>query len=105
MVTTLMIVVLSIFNPISYGLSDSVAPMWGASEAPPKISRRESSLTPCCYIAFVCLCINGSHAKIWTEVSKFERDFRISKFSEIEISRHIDKQKIAITHLILKIED
>ena len=25
----------------------------GASEAPPKISRKESSLTPCCYIVFV----------------------------------------------------
>ena len=29
----------------------------GASEAPPKISRKELSLTPCCYIAFVCLYI------------------------------------------------
>ena len=29
----------------------------GASEAPPKISKKESSLTPCCYIAFVCLYI------------------------------------------------
>ena len=29
----------------------------GASEAPPKISKKESYLTPCCYIAFVCLYI------------------------------------------------
>ena len=27
------------------------------SSAPPKISRKELSLTPCCYIAFVCLYI------------------------------------------------
>ena len=45
-------------NPISYSLSDSVAPTGGgASEAPPKISKKESSLTPCCYVAFVCLYI------------------------------------------------
>ena len=77
----------------------------GASEAPPKISRKESSLTPCCYIAFVCLYIQGSHANFRTEISKFERDFRILKFCEIEISHHIDKRKMAITRLILKIQD
>ena len=70
-----------------------------------QISKKESSLTPCCYIAFVCLYIEGSYAKNRTEISKFERDFRISKYCEIEISHHIDKQKIAITRLILKIED
>ena len=42
----------TIFNPISYGLSDSVAPTGGGP-----ISRKELSLTPCCYIAFVCLYI------------------------------------------------
>ena len=72
----------------------------GASEAPPKLSRKESSLTPCCYIAFVCLYIQGSHAKIRTEISKFEQDFRIS-ICEIDISHHIEKRKIAITRLIL----
>ena len=36
----------------------------GASEAPPKLSRKESSLTPCCYIAFVSGYIDGSHPKI-----------------------------------------
>ena len=40
-----------------------MAPMGGASEAPHKISRKESSLTPCCYIAFVNWYIYGSHAK------------------------------------------
>ena len=40
-------------NPTSHGVSDSVAPMGGASEAPPKKSRKESFLTPCCYVAFV----------------------------------------------------
>ena len=29
----------------------------GPQSPPPKISRKESSLTPCCYIAFVCLYI------------------------------------------------
>ena len=37
------------FNPTSHGVLDSVAPMGGgASEAPPKKSRKESFLTPCC---------------------------------------------------------
>ena len=46
-----------------------------------------------------------SHAKNHTEISKFERDFRISRFCEIEISHHSDKRKIVITYLILKIQD
>ena len=45
----------------------------GASEAPPKISRKEPSLTPCCYIAFVCL----YKKKNRMEISKSERDFRL----------------------------
>ena len=52
------------FNPNSYGLSDSVAPTGGGLRGPPKISKKESSLTPCCYIAYFYLYILGSHAKI-----------------------------------------
>ena len=48
----------SSINPTSYGILESrYLTGGGASEAPPKISRKESSLTPCCYIAFVCLYI------------------------------------------------
>ena len=39
------------------------------------------------------------------EIPKFEQDFRISKNFKIEISHHLDKRKIDITRLILKIED
>ena len=35
----------------------------GASEAPHKISRKESSLTPCCYIAFVRFIFRGHMQK------------------------------------------
>ena len=43
----------------------------------------------------ICLFVYlGSHAKIRTEISKFEGDFRISKFCEMDISLHIDKQKM-----------
>ena len=45
------------------------------------------------------------HTKIWTEISKIQRDFRISKFFKIEISHHLDKWKMDITRLILKIQD
>ena len=43
----------------------------GPQRPPPKISRKELSLTPCCYIAFVCLlylgatCKNLDRIKIW----------------------------------------
>ena len=41
-------------NPTSHGVSDSVAPMVGGLRGPPpKKSRKESFLTPCCYIAFL----------------------------------------------------
>ena len=73
-------------NPTSHGVSDSLAPSGGPQRPPPKKSRKYSFLTPCCYIAFLRFYIKGSHTKIWTETSKFERDFRISKFCEIEIS-------------------
>ena len=39
------------------------------------------------------------------EISKFERDFKISKFCEMEILHQLDKRKIHITRLILKIID
>ena len=39
------------------------------------------------------------------EVSNLSKDFRISKFCKIELSHHIDKQKLPITRLILKIQD
>ena len=43
-----------LFNPTSHGVSDFVAPMGEGPQrpAPPKKSRKESFLTPCCYIAF-----------------------------------------------------
>ena len=69
-------------------------PWGGASEAPPpKKSRKESFLTPCCYIAFFTWYIQGSHAKNQPEISKFEQDFRISKFCENKILHHLDIQK------------
>ena len=89
------------FNPISYGLSDSVAPTGG----PPQDIKEGVNSNPmllCSICLFVYL---GSHAKIRSEISKFEGDFRISKFLEIEISHHNDKRKMAITRLILKIQD
>ena len=48
-------------NPISYGLSDSLAPMGGgASEAlPPKILKKESSLTPCLFVYLGVTCKNS----------------------------------------------
>ena len=78
---------------------------WGASKARPKKSRNELFLTTCCCIAFVSWYIYGSHAKNQPETSKFEQDFRISKFCKIDISHHLDKRKIDITRLILKIQD
>ena len=52
------------FNPTSHGVSDSVAPMGGGPERTPhKKSRKESFLTPCCYIAFGTWYIKGSHKK------------------------------------------
>ena len=46
-------------NPISYGLSDSVAPTGGGRlRGPPPIDIEEGVIyTPCCYIPFVCLYI------------------------------------------------
>ena len=41
--------------PLTLSPTDSVAPMGKGPQRPPKISRKESSLTHCCYIAFVCL--------------------------------------------------
>ena len=41
-----------LFNPTSHGVSDSVASMGRGPQRPPKKSREESFLTPCCYIAF-----------------------------------------------------
>ena len=41
-------------NPTSYGILES---RYLTRGGPPKISRKELSLTPCCYIAFVCLYI------------------------------------------------
>ena len=89
----------------SHGLSDSVAPMGEASEAPPKKSRKESFLTPCCYIEFFTWYILGSHAKNQPEISKLEQNFRISKFCNVEILHHLGKWKIDIPHLILKIQN
>ena len=86
-------------NPNSHGVLDSVA------EAPPQKSRKESFLTPCFYIAFVTKYFQVSHAKNQPETSKFEQDFRNSKFYEMEISHHLDKRKIYVTCLILKIQD
>ena len=43
--------------------------------------------------------------KVQPEITKFEQDFSISKFCEIEILHRLDKQKINITRLILKIQD
>ena len=41
-------------NPTSHGVSDSVVPIGGGLRGPPpKKSRKESFLTPCCYIAFI----------------------------------------------------
>ena len=39
------------------------------------------------------------------QISKFEQDFGISNFYEIDISHRIDKRKIAKTHLIFTIQD
>ena len=55
-------------NPISYGLSDTGG---GASEAPLKISRKEWSLTQCCYIAFVCK-NSDQNLKIWARFQDFK---------------------------------
>ena len=39
-----------LLNPTSHGVSDSVAPMGGSLRGPPpKKSRKETFLTPCCY--------------------------------------------------------
>ena len=68
-----------------------------AYQPTPEISRKESFLTPCCYIVFVNWYIYESHTRIQTKNSKFEQNFRISKFCEIENTHHLDKRKIATT--------
>ena len=77
--------VVSNLNPTSHGVSDSVAPMGGGtSEAPPpKKSRRESFLTPCCYIAFLLGKFRGHMQKIsqksqnLSKISGFQKNFKI----------------------------
>ena len=77
---------LQMFNPTSYGILESRYLM-GVG---PKISRKELSLTPCCYIAFVCLYIYmqkfGPKSQNWSEISGFENfvklRFRITLTSE-----------------------
>ena len=43
-----------------------------------------------CYLVFL-----GVTCKNQPKISKFEQDFRISKFCEMEISHHFDEQKSA----------
>ena len=73
------------FNPISYGLSDSVARTW---------------LWLLWLVSIYSICMFVYLRVTWTENSKFEQDFRISKLCEIKILHQIDKQKIAITTIL-----
>ena len=79
----IMLLKMEFINPISYGLSYSLAPTGGA-----KISRKESSLTLCCNKAFVILYIYRGH------MQKFEQDFRTSKICELIFCITLTSKKI-----------
>ena len=68
--------------------------LWGASEPPPsKISTKESFLTPCCNI----LGIFWGHIQ---KITKFEQDFRISKYGKLRFHIALTKQNCYNSHEI-----
>ena len=56
--------------------------------------KNEYFLTLWCYRAFVTKYIKRSHAKMQKKISKNVLEIRMSKFCELKISHHIDKQKL-----------
>ena len=86
--------------------TDSVVPTRRGPQRPPLRYQGRSHLWPNVAIYNLFLGIfSGSNAKIQKEIWKFKWDFKNSKFCEIEILHHIDKQKIAKTRFILNIQD
>ena len=76
----------------------------GASEAPLKYQGR-SLFRPHVTKSYFETYKSYDHMqKFGPKIKKFEQDFRISKFCKIEILHHLDKRKIALTCLILKIQ-
>ena len=80
-------------------------PWEGASEAPPSEIKEGVIFDPMllyriCHLVFLGVTCKESarNLKIWARFQDF-------KIFEIEISHHLDKQKIGITRLILKIQD
>ena len=62
--------------------------LWGGSEAP--IDIKEGVISdPMLLYSIYYLIYLGSHAKNQPEISKFEQDFRSSKFCEIEIKHYL----------------
>ena len=84
----------SCFNPISYGYRPSLALTGGGADSAPCSNwMKEGTETQLCYLEVGHLSKWRSHAKIWAPISKFERDFKIFRKSQLSWKKIVFGQK------------